>query len=350
MPVVRRSSRAVGRREPDLDGVVLLHGRGRAASLHPPGASSGRQPRLRVRRGRRDPGAVQLRRRASRPEGFWTNTIFSDRIFLEAQLPAQATATELGSAILLVGAVVHLEHPSFAPSAAQKALHAPEVRQLLHRPQLRVDRRVSERGPGHEGDRAAHVRGRGLVLRLHGRPDEHDERKLRAVPPDREPLLLERCFGRPRSRPSGSTGRRPATAPSRTRTSFRARSARRCSRRARRRRATSRSSSSCEDPPADSVLLGWTTADVSHWPAAHALPAELRQREPDDLHAGADRRLARRRCAPTRPGAPFSTRRTSRAASGGGSSGSPLYLEDLRVVGQEFGELRHQPRATTATS
>ena len=51
----------------------------------------------------------------TRPEGFWTNTIFSDRIFLEAQLPARATPDEIGKAILLVDAVVHLEHPDFAP-------------------------------------------------------------------------------------------------------------------------------------------------------------------------------------------------------------------------------------------
>ncbi len=126
-----------------------------------------------------------------RPEGFWTNTIFSDRIFLEAQLPARATA--VGDC--QCDAPRRRRRASRAPGlrafGGREGGRRPEVRHLLHRSQLRDDRRVSERGAGYEGDRAAHVRGRGLVLRLHGRPDEHDKRQLRAVPPDREPLLLE---------------------------------------------------------------------------------------------------------------------------------------------------------------
>ena len=43
-------------------------------------------------------------------EGFWTNTVFADEVFLEVRLPAGAR-----DAALSVDAVVHLEHPSFAP-------------------------------------------------------------------------------------------------------------------------------------------------------------------------------------------------------------------------------------------
>ena len=86
--------------------------------------------------------------------------------------------------------------PGLRTSGGSEGLRRPpEVRRLLHRPQLRDDRRVSERGQGHEGRRAAHVRGRGLVLRLHGRPDEHDDRELRALSPDGEPLLFVAGFG-----------------------------------------------------------------------------------------------------------------------------------------------------------
>ncbi|MFY9550570.1 MAG: hypothetical protein WAU32_05415, partial [Thermoanaerobaculia bacterium] len=51
----------------------------------------------------------------TRPEGFWTNSVFAPEVFLEVQL-APAPVADLARARLLVDAVGHLEHPSFAPS------------------------------------------------------------------------------------------------------------------------------------------------------------------------------------------------------------------------------------------
>jgi hypothetical protein len=53
----------------------------------------------------------------SRPEGFWTNTVFSAQIFLEVQVP-DAGATELAKARLRVVSVVHLEPTGLSSSRA----------------------------------------------------------------------------------------------------------------------------------------------------------------------------------------------------------------------------------------
>ncbi len=52
--------------------------------------------------------------RGTRPEGFWTNTIFAPEVFLEVQFPAGAAAG-FGDARLAVSSIIHLEHPGFAP-------------------------------------------------------------------------------------------------------------------------------------------------------------------------------------------------------------------------------------------
>ena len=54
--------------------------------------------------------------RGTRPEGFWTNTIFAPEAFLEVQFPAGAAAG-FGDARLSVSSIIHLEHPGFAPGS-----------------------------------------------------------------------------------------------------------------------------------------------------------------------------------------------------------------------------------------
>ncbi len=61
--------------------------------------------------------------RGTRPEGFWTNTVFSPEIFLEAQIPAGA---DLAGAQLSVSAVVHIDHPNFAPGSGTGTLRTKE--------------------------------------------------------------------------------------------------------------------------------------------------------------------------------------------------------------------------------
>jgi hypothetical protein len=53
--------------------------------------------------------------RPLRPEGFWTNTVFSSEMFLEVQFPAGAAAG-FGVSGLSIDALAHMEHPGFAPS------------------------------------------------------------------------------------------------------------------------------------------------------------------------------------------------------------------------------------------
>ena len=83
------------------------------------------------------------------PEGFWTNTVFADEVFLEVRLPAGAR-----DAVLSVDAVVHLEHPSFAPprtpaaASSRSARGRPaEVRRVLRGRELRLDLRLPETSP-----------------------------------------------------------------------------------------------------------------------------------------------------------------------------------------------------------
>ena len=92
-----------------------------------------------------------------------------------------------------------------------------------------------------------------------------------------------------------------------------------------------------QDPPSDSVLLGWTTADVSHAGGlmlyrlsyANGNPMIYTREQIDDSPANL--------CSDS-PRSAFLYEKDVDGGTGGGSSGSPLYLEDLRVVGQEFGE------------
>jgi hypothetical protein len=52
--------------------------------------------------------------RGIRPEGFWTNTVFSSEAFLEVQFPA-GSASGFGDSRLSIFSLVHLEHAGFAP-------------------------------------------------------------------------------------------------------------------------------------------------------------------------------------------------------------------------------------------
>jgi lysyl endopeptidase len=56
--------------------------------------------------------------RPLRPEGFWTNTVFASEVFLEVQFPA-GTAAGFGLASLSVPSLVHIEHPDFAPGTGK---------------------------------------------------------------------------------------------------------------------------------------------------------------------------------------------------------------------------------------
>lgn len=56
----------------------------------------------------------------TRPEGFWTNTVFGEEIFLEIQF-GFASEVDLAKARLAIESLVHLEHPTFASPAGSAA-------------------------------------------------------------------------------------------------------------------------------------------------------------------------------------------------------------------------------------
>jgi hypothetical protein len=56
--------------------------------------------------------------RPLRPEGFWTNTVHSSEMFVEVQFPSGA-AGGFGLARLSIPSLAHLEHPGFAPGTGK---------------------------------------------------------------------------------------------------------------------------------------------------------------------------------------------------------------------------------------
>jgi hypothetical protein len=61
--------------------------------------------------------------RPLRPEGFWTNTVFSSEVFLEVQFP-EGAAAGFGIRSLSIDALAHMEHPGFAPGTTRGTFQA----------------------------------------------------------------------------------------------------------------------------------------------------------------------------------------------------------------------------------
>ena len=278
----------------------------------------------------------------TRPEGFWTNTIFADQISLEARFPAGTTAAELGKAVLSVGSVVHLEHPTYAPSSSQKA--GASVRPKSD--SCFIDRSCVTSADFSNIDGATRSIGQ-LTFEDTGQFYVCTGGLLNTTDASSIPYLLtaNHCFSTQASATSleafwqyrtatcngpapdenqfprtlGSTLLATGAHPDTSDYTFVQLS---------------------EDPPDDSVLLGWTTADLSTadglvlYRLSYAggnpmiFTREQINSDPPFVCEGSD-------------GAPinnFIYQTDIQGGSGGGSSGSPLLLEDLRVVGQEFGE------------
>ena len=98
-----------------------------------------------------------------------------------------------------------------------------------------------------------------------------------------------------------------------------------------------------EDPPANSVALGWTTADVRNdaglvlYRLSYPLNANMIDVTPQIFTREQVLLVSGNDVCSDAPNSDFIYEKDIEGGTGGGSSGSPLMLADLRVVGQEFG-------------
>lgn len=276
--------------------------------------------------------------RGTRPEGFWTNTIFSDRIFLEARFPATIAPARLLEAVLSVAAVVHLEHSGFAPSVDPKASQLRPKSDSCF-----VDRSCVSPADFPNVDLATRAVGQ-LTFVDGGSSYVCTGGLMNTTAGSSVPYLLtaNHCFSSQASatsleaywqyRTATCNGPRPneslfprtlgstllATGSAATTSDFTL-------------------VQLSEAPPNDSWFLGWTTADVVH--ADGLVLYRLSYPNGDPMIFTRERVTASASpsvCSDA-PQGNFIYEKDLEGGTGGGSSGSPVYLEDLRVVGQEFG-------------
>ena len=278
----------------------------------------------------------------TRPEGFWTNTIFGEQMFLQVQFGA-VTAAAIGKAVLLVASVVHLEHPGFAPGAADRAAAALRPKSddcFIDRSCVTTDqfpnvddatRSIGQltfmitTGP-HPG---AYICTGGLLNTTDGSSVPYLLTANRLLDSQASATSLE-AFWQYRTAFCGAGNPNENLFPSTLGSEL---------------LATGAAPSSdftfvrlLQPPPNDSVLLGWTTADVAHAGGlmlyrlsyANGDPMIYTQEQISAVPSPAE-------CLPDAPQGAYLYEKDVQGGTGGGSSGSPLYTEDLRVVGQLFG-------------
>jgi hypothetical protein len=275
----------------------------------------------------------------TRPEGFWTNTVFSDQILLEVRFPASATPADLGQALLLVGSVVHLEHPDYAPTPVVKAdgTLRPKSDSCF------VDRSCVTSTDFANIDGATRAVGQ-LTFEDTGVFYVCSGGLLNTTDSSSVPYLLtaNHCFSTQASATSleafwqyrTATCNGPAPDESQFPSTLGSTLL-----------ATSAVPESdftflqlSENPPDDSVLLGWTTADVSQ--AGGLVLYRLSYPNGDPMIFTKEQITATPMpgTCPMIDQGTFLYEKDIEGGSGGGSSGSPVYTADLRVVGQEYGE------------
>jgi hypothetical protein len=268
------------------------------------------------------------------PEGFWTNTVFADEVYLEVRLPAGTRG-----AALSVDAIAHLEHPSFAPSAGAGSGAGLTARPKSDACFIDVSCISTADFPNvaQASDAIAQ-----LTFMDQGGAFVCTGGLLNTTTSSFVPYLLtaNHCFDNQASasslealwqyRTSSCNG--PTPSPSQFPRTLGSTLL-----------ATGTTSDFTfvqlsENPPAGSFFLGWDTTDYSH--AGGTILHRVSN--PD----GGPQIYTKEQISAvpdpgTCDGAPqglFLYEKDIVSASGGGSSGSPVMLPDLSVVGQEYGE------------
>ena len=281
----------------------------------------------------------------TRPEGFWTNTVFADTIVLEARIPAGASASDLARAFLVVGNLVHLEHPGFAPSAKASPFARPKSDSCF------VDRSCVTVQDWPNVDAASNAIGQ-LNFSDQGLEYICTGGLINTSPASNIPYLLtaNHCFDNQAAATSLETFWQYRTAscngPVPDENTFPRRLGSTLL-------ATGNADNTSDytlvqlsqDPPSGSVLLGWTTANLLGTAGlvgyrlsnpistdqTYVVP-QIYTRE-QLVSVSESESCASQGLSTTR----FLYETDIQGGTGGGSSGSPLMLEDLRIIGQEFG-------------
>ncbi|MEX2383704.1 MAG: trypsin-like peptidase domain-containing protein [Thermoanaerobaculia bacterium] len=274
----------------------------------------------------------------TRPEGFWTNTVFSEEVFLRVELPVSG-----GPAVLAVDALMHLEHPAFAPGAAARA--SGTLRSKSQDCFVDASCVTPAEFPNLEEASRAVAQ---LTFVDDGSAFLCTGALLKTTTSSFVPYLLtaNHCFANQpaatsleaiwnyRTASCDGPFPNPSLFPRTLGSTL---------------LATGEATDFTfvqlwQDPPDGSVFLGWTTTDYSH--AGGTILYRL-------SHPDGDPQFYTRHAVSATPtpvdciDAPQGDVVYSKDVVGGtglGSSGSPVYLEDLRVVGQEFRLLRLQHR------
>jgi hypothetical protein len=275
-----------------------------------------------------------------RPEGFWTNTVFAGEISLEVQVPG-AGAADLSRARLRVVSLAHLQPPGLAPAAAGTLAVPPLASQTCF-----VDASCVSAAEFANIDLARRAVGQ-LTFIDGGFSYACTGGLMNSTTGSFVPYLLtaNHCFSTQATASSLEAFWQYRTATCngadpdenlfpRTLGSALL--------------ATGETSDFTlvqlsQDPPNDSVFLGWTTDDYSHaggtllyrlsYPVDEITLLPRPQFYTSEQISATPTPVT---CADA-PQGNFIYEKDVVSGTGGGASGSPAYLEDLKVVGQELG-------------
>ncbi len=280
----------------------------------------------------------------TRPEGFWTNTVFASTAILRVEIGV-ADPARLALARLSIESLVHIESPwvatvnpaAAASSAASGGAGAPQVR--LKSDTCFLDASCVTPADFPNLDSASHA-----VAQLNFVEPDGDfvcsGGLLNTTTSNMVPYLLtaNHCFSTQASatsleaffdyRTSSCNGIEPPPNgfPSTLGSTL---------------LATSTTSDFTflqlsEDPPDGSVFLGWTTGDYAHVDAAVLYRLSHPNGRPQFFSKHQVEASPAVTCSGYDPGN-FLYEQDVEGGTGGGSSGSPAMLADLSVVGQELG-------------